>query len=165
VSPAPKRVIGFRAEPRLIHWAVLDGTQKHPTIHAQDKINAPASADESAILGMFRERARHLFTTYTPDAVGIRSAELSARGSNKDGPRRRLRVEGVLLEASHSWNLPVTMGALGTISSKLDTKRAKKYLESGQFRGLDLKSLPGARREAVLVAVGLLSKGDDEEEP
>jgi len=158
------RVVGFRAEPKAIHWAVVEGTREEPKVIAEDRIDSPASATEAESLATFRERARHIFETYRPDAVGIRSAELMARGGNKEGPRRRLRIEGVLLETSHSWAVPVTMGGLATISSKLETKRAKKYLESGEVRGIDLKGLPGPRREAVLVAVGLLSKADNGED-
>ena len=157
--------MGFRVEPKLIHWAVVEGTQEVPIVVAHDKIIAPATADEAAALGTFRERARHLFTTYGPNAVAIRSAEPMARGANRDGPRRRSRIEGVLMEASHSCGLPVTIGPLATISSRLDTKRAKEYLARGEFRGLDLKTIPGSGREAVLVAVAQLSRKARDEEP
>ena len=88
----------------------------------------------------------------------IRAAESIARGSNKDGPRRRLRIEGVLLHTSDSCGLSISIGALATISGRLGSK-AKKYVESGEFRGLDLSRIPLASKEAILVAVAALPQG------
>jgi hypothetical protein len=54
--------------------------------------------------------------------------------------------------------LKVTTGALATISAKLGTKNAKKYIEAGELRGLDLSKIPPLAREAVLVAVAALPR-------
>lgn len=93
--------------------------------------------------------------TFKPVAGSIRTAESVARGSNKDGARRRLRIEGVLLQTMDSCGLKVTIGALAMISGKLDSQ-AKEYIKSGDFRGLDLSKIPIPAREAVLVAVAAL---------
>jgi len=156
------RSLGFRAEAKQIHWAVVDGTRDAPILQAHDKAAAPVQASEATALSWYRERARLIAETYTPDAVGIRSAEPIARGSGKEGARRRLRIEGVLLEAMDSCGLQVTTGALATISARLGTKRAKKYIESGNYRGLDLSAFSGPAREAVLVAVSALPQAEEE---
>lgn len=150
------RSLGLRAEPRVLHWAVVEGTQDEPVLTAHDKAEAPASFDEPAALSWFRNRVLFLIDTYEPAAAGVRFPEPSARGGNKDSAKQRSRVEGVLLEAVNSRGLTITSGALTTIGSRLGTKKAKKYIEEGELRGLDLSKLPPHRREAVLVAVATL---------
>jgi hypothetical protein len=54
--------------------------------------------------------------------------------------------------------LKVTIGALAMISGKLGSQ-AKKYIDSGELRGLDLSKIPPPAREAVLVAVASLPEG------
>ena len=49
----------------------------------------------------------------------VRSAEPTARGSKKEGAKRRLRIEGVLLQTIDSCGLKVTIGALATIAGDL----------------------------------------------
>jgi hypothetical protein len=85
----------------------------------------------------------------------IRSAEAVARGAGKEGSRRRLRIEGVLLQTLDSCGLNVNIGALATISGKLGSQ-AKKYVESGELRGMDLSQISSLAREAILVAVAAL---------
>jgi len=155
-------VMGIRAEPRCIHWAVVEGTQTAPILKAHDKADAPVAFEEAGALSWFRGRVLHLIDTYQPFAVGVRYPEPTARGGNKDSAKQRSRVEGVVVEAAYSRGLPVLTGALTTIASKLGTKKAKKYIESAELRGIDLSSLPAPRREAVLVAVAQLPQADSD---
>jgi hypothetical protein len=150
-----KRALGFRTEAKKIHWAVVEGSQDAPILVAHDKAAAPVSLEEAPALSWYRNRVEHIIHTYTPSVAAIRSAEPVARGSNKEGARRRLRIEGVLLQTIDSNGLKVTMGALAMISGKLGS-RAKKYIDSGDLRGLDLSQIPDLSKEAVLVAVAAL---------
>jgi hypothetical protein len=150
------RVLGYRAEARQFHWAVVEGTRDHPILLEYAKAAAPVSLDEAASLSWVRERARLIIRTHRPDAAALRSPEPIARGGNSDGARRRLRLEGVLLEACDSCQVRVTTGALATISANLGTKSAKAYLERGELRGIDISKLADPAREAVLVAVARL---------
>ncbi len=103
----------------------------------------------------YNARVRHIVQTHRPTVAMIRSVEPTARGSSKEGARRRLRLEGVLLQTTDSCGMKATVGALATISGKLGSQ-AKKYVESGELRGLDLSKVPLLSREAVLVAVAAL---------
>lgn len=152
-------MLGVRAEPRTLHWAIVEGTQDAPILTANDKAEAPAAYDEPSALSWFRARVLYLIDTYRAAGVGVRYPEPSGRGGNRDSARQRSRVEGVVLEAAHSRGLPVLTGALTTIAAKLGTKKAKKYVDDAELRGLDLSSLPPPRREAVLVAVAQLPEG------
>ena len=160
----PKRTIGLRAEPRVLHWAVVEGTQDQPVLIAHDKAETPAAYEEAAALSWFRRRVFHLIDTYVPMAAGIRFPEPSARGGNKDSAKQRSRVEGVLLEAVHSRGLTIVTGALTTIAAKLGTRKAKKYIDDAELRGIDLSRLPPPRREAVLVGVAALGEPPSSEE-
>lgn len=150
-----KRALGFRTEAKKIHWAVVEGTQDAPILVAYDKAAAPVNLEEAPSLSWYRSRVEHIFQTYRPCVAAIRSAEPVARGSNREGARRRLRIEGVLLQTIDSCGLKVTIGALAMISGKLGSQ-AKKYIASGELRGLDLSQIPDLSKEAVLVAVAAL---------
>lgn len=148
-------VLGFRAEAKQIYWAVVEGTRNAPILIAHDRAAAPVNLDEAPSLSWYSNRVKLLVETYKPAVAAIRAAESIQRGSNRDGARRRLRIEGVLLQTMDSCGLKVTMGALAMISGKLGSQ-AKSYISSGEFRGLDLSKIPGLAREAVLVAVASL---------
>jgi hypothetical protein len=150
-----KRILGFRAEARQIHWAVVEGTRNAPILVAHDDAAAPVNLDEAPALSWYSGRVKHIVETYKPVAAAIRTAESVARGGNKEGARRRLRIEGVLLQTMDSCGLRAIIGALAMISGKLGS-RAKKYIDSGELRGLDLSKIPPPRREAVVVAVASL---------
>ena len=150
-----ERALGFRAETHKVYWAVVEGTRSAPILVAHDNAAAPVNLGEAPALSWYSSRVRHIVETYKPSVAMIRSAEPTARGSRKEGPRLRLRIEGVLLQTIDSCGLKVTIGALATISGKLGTQ-AKGYIESGELRGLDLSRLPSYGKEAVLVAVAAL---------
>lgn len=151
-----ERVLGFRAEANKIHWAVVEGTRNSPILVAHDDAAAPVNLDEAPALSWYCDRVKLIVETYKPVRMAaIRTAESVARGSNRDGARRRLRIEGILLQTMDSCGLKVTIGALAMISGKLGGQ-AKKYINSGELRGLDLSKIPPPAREAVLVAVASL---------
>lgn len=151
------RALGFRADAKQIHWAIVEGTKHAPIRVASEKATAPVGLEEAAALTWYCTRVRHIIQTHTPHSAMIRSVEPTARGSNTEGARRRLRIEGVLLQTVDSCGIPVTIGALATISGKLGSQ-AKKYVESGSLRGLDLSTIPALSREAILVAVAALPR-------
>lgn len=150
-----ERSLGFRAEAKQIHWAVVEGTRHAPILIARDAAAAPVNLDEAPALSWYSTRVKHIVETYKPAVAAIRTAESIAQGSNKEGARRRLRIEGVLLQTIDSSGLKVTLGALAAISSKLGAQ-AKKYVQADEFRGLDLSKIPPPSREAILVAVATL---------
>jgi hypothetical protein len=111
--------------------------------------------EEAAALSWYTNRIKLIIGRYKPAVAMIRTAESVARGGNKEGSRRRLRLEGVLLQTVDSCGVKIGIGALATISGRLGSQ-AKKYIESGEFRGLDLSKIPRPSKEAVLVAVAAL---------
>jgi Holliday junction resolvasome RuvABC endonuclease subunit len=159
-STSNNHILGLRAEPTALHWAIVEGTRSEPILKAHDRAVAPASYGEPAALAWIRSRVLHLIDTYRPDAVGVRFQESFGPGGNKASARQRSRVEGVVLEASHSRGLKVLTGTLSTIGAKLGTKHAKKYVDEAELRGLDLSKLPRQAREAVLIAVAQLPEND-----
>lgn len=151
------RALGLRVEPKMLHWAVVEGSPDEPVLVAHDKALPPARVGEPETLSWYRERLRFLVEKYVVDAVGVRLQETHGRRGDLDPAFHRSRIEGVLLEAAYSCGKPVVHGALNTLSSKLKSERAKRYLEQGELRGVDLASLPKNRPEAVLVGVAALS--------
>lgn len=147
--------LGFRAESSQIHWAIVEGTRPAPRLIAHDSAAAPVNLEEAAALSWYTNRIKLIIGRYKPAVAMIRTAESVARGGNKEGSRRRLRLEGVLLQTVDSCGVKIGIGALATISGRLGSQ-AKKYIESGEFRGLDLSKIPRPSKEAVLVAVAAL---------
>jgi hypothetical protein len=76
------RAIGFRVEPKALHWAVVEGATASPTLIAIDKISAPKTFSEPKILSFFRERVLHLIAHHHPDKGGVRYAEPNAQTSD-----------------------------------------------------------------------------------
>jgi hypothetical protein len=152
-----KRAIGFRVEPSLVHWAVVEGTSEAPILVAADKLTSPATFDEPQALTFYRERVSLLLAQHLPDVVAVRYAETFGRQSVRESDFRRCRIEGVILEASDSKGLKIMTGALASISKNLGTKAAKRYLESSDLRGLDWSRYPAKNiREAILVGASAL---------
>jgi hypothetical protein len=151
------RVLGVRADTKRVYWAVVEGSKGHPVVVERDDATAPGTFNDAQALGWFRDRVHLIIDKYSPKVVAIRLPEPIAPGAG-DGFRRRLRIEGVLMEAGHAKGLKVAHGALATIASLLGTKarEAKNYIDDGDLRGLDLTAMARPMREAVLVAVALL---------
>jgi hypothetical protein len=150
-----KRALGLRAEAKQVHWAVVEGTRENPILVDHGSAAAPVDLDDAPALSWYNNRVKHLIQSHHPDLATIRTAESIARGSNKEGNRRRLRIEGVLLQTIDSRGLKVTMGALAMMSGRLGSQ-AKQYLDSGDLRGLDISAFPLPSKEAILVAVAAL---------
>ncbi|MGO9125919.1 MAG: hypothetical protein ACLP6G_13655 [Terriglobales bacterium] len=154
-----KRAIGFRVEPGLVNWALVEGTSEEPILVATAKIAAPATFDEPQALSFYRERVLLLLAQHSPGVVAVRYAETFGRRGVDQSDYRRCRIEGVILEASDSRGLKAVTGALASISKNLGTKAAKDYLKSDDLRGLEWSKYPAKNvREAILVAASALGK-------
>ncbi len=156
------RVLGIRAEPNSINWAVVEGTVTQPILVQAQNASAPTSYDEAACLGWYRDRILLIIDQLQVDRLAVRYPEpFGGRAGTlvavQDSNRRRCRIEGVVLEAAHSRNKGVRTGALTTISSSLGTRSAKKYLDNDDLRGLDWSEYRDKNlREAILAAVAAL---------
>jgi hypothetical protein len=157
------RVLGCRAEPALINWAVVEGDSDVPVLVVADSLAAPKLYGEAEALGWFRVQVHRLIDQFSPSIVAVRFPEAFVPSRARDADRRRCRVEGVVIEAAIAKGMKVRTGALATISRRLETEsaKAKAYLETKEFRGLDWSNFPKYVREAILVAVsGLSTNGD-----
>jgi len=157
-GPDEIRTLGLRAAPSGFHWAIVRGMPEQPILDASDTETAPYAYKEAESLAWIREKTVYIIERFRPTKVGVRFAERTARGPNKDSAKRRCRVEGVLLEVSGSRGLDVVAGTLNTFGKHLGSKSPKEDLTSDDLRGLDWsKYRDNGLREAILVAVSLLS--------
>lgn len=153
------RALGLRAGASEVYWAVVEGTREAPIVRDYGKMSEPVGSTDAAALAWYRGRVLHIINTHSPSAAGVRSPEPIAPGRGESA-RRRLRIEGVLLESLHSSGVTAMIGALARISSRLGTGSAKKYLDAEELRGLDLSKLHPLEREAVLVGVAVLPQNE-----
>ena len=151
-----RRSLGIRVEPTGLNWAIVEGDQGSPILVASGDATAPSTYDEAQSLSWYRGRILHILELQKPTIVGVRYPEPTGRSGGTDAMRRRVRIEGVALEACDSVGLPVCTGALVTISANLKTKSAKVLLENDDLRGLDWAKRNPHIREAILVAVSIL---------
>lgn len=151
-----KRVLGVRAEPTVIHWAVVSGTPQAPVLEASGTETAPTAYNEGETLAWIRDRTLHIIRTYKPLKTAVRFPERNARGANRDSAKSRCRMEGVVLEASSSSGLEVVTGTLATFGKHSGTKSSKEDLTQRNLRGLDWSRHNERVREAILVAASIL---------
>lgn len=152
------RAIGFRAEASKIHWAVVEGTRKHPVLVEHGKIAAAASlGDESRCLAHLRDRVLETIESYAPDAAAVRYPEVVRKSNSKSGDAR-IRVEGVILEACASQNIKAYGGMSSAMSTRFGTTTVKGYLKSDDLRGLVWPKKDSNSREAIMAAASALEK-------
>jgi hypothetical protein len=143
-------------------YALVQGTKENPVLLEDDKFSAPLDYSDAEAMAFFRDRLLSIFKKHEPKTAFIRYGETFL--PRKPAPNilasmfARARVEGVILESAHSEGVKIVGASLAGISSKLESKRPRAYLGSGDLRGLDLTGRPVARQEAILVAVSALEK-------
>jgi hypothetical protein len=108
-----ERALGFRAEAQKLYWAVVEGTKTAPILVAHDSAAAPVNLAEASALSWYRDRVKHIVEAYKPNVAMVRSAEPTARGSRREGPWLRARIEGVLLQTIDSFGLKVKHWRIG----------------------------------------------------
>jgi Holliday junction resolvasome RuvABC endonuclease subunit len=159
------KAIGFRAEPAVVHWAVVEGTVHDFTLVEHDKFGLPKAYDLAPAILWVQERVSDIIDRLEPSVAAVRFAEtyLTRKPSKPQhtGSLARARVEGAILAAAASKGLEVRTGQIQQIKSRVGSRRAKEYIQTGQFRGVDLGGIPEKRREAVLTAVSGLGHGDE----
>ena len=147
MSDGAAKVLGVRASPHTVHWAVVHGTKEVPLLEDHDKAEAPASFTEPQALAWYRTRFLLLIDTHRPTAVSVRYPEPVGRGGNKDSARQRSRVEGVIVEAGASRGLPVLTGALASLGKHLGAKKPKSFSRAMTFEeSTSRRSLPNVPR-------------------
>lgn len=154
---------GFRAEKDKVHYAIADGCSESPILIEQSKFSAPKTYSLAQQLSWYRDRVQTLLQKHAPTYVYIRQAETFLRAKPAanalESMFTRARIEGVLLESVNEKGIPVESGKMQNLSSKLGSSSAKKYIEKGELRGLDLDGIKNkSTREAILAAVAVLEK-------
>lgn len=150
-----KTVLGIRAEPSCLHWAVVIGTRSVPSLIANDTLSAPVNYEPASAFVWYRARVQEVIDKYAVEELAVRTQETVAR-VNRTHLAARARVEAIVMEAAAAKGLRVSTAMLATISSGLKSKSAKRYLEADELRGLDWRGLSAKQREAVLVAASIL---------
>lgn len=150
------RALGFRVEPKMVHWAVVDGTVASPVLVEVDKVSAPKTFSEAQALSFYRSHVLLLVSQHAPSHAGIRYAEPTAQSSDS----QRMRIEGVVLQALHEKALPIFTGAIKSMAAamKATEQKPKQYFERDDLRGLDWSEVSHNGREAIFVATAALAE-------
>jgi len=152
--------IGIRAATSEIFYVIVDGSPDNPEIIIKDKLRKPKAFDLPDSLSWYRENLMGIFKEYSISACGIKVAEPFSRAKATTIPQGtiiRAHVEGVIMEAAKNFGLLVVIAPLATISSLIDTKSAKKYFKSDEFRGLSgWGNMNQQYKEATLAGIAAL---------
>ena len=65
-------ILGVRAEPAAIHWAIVQGTLNRPILHAHGSEVAPNAYTEGESLVWIRKRLVYIIDTFKPMKVAVR---------------------------------------------------------------------------------------------
>ena len=124
------KAIGFRAEKRLVHFAVVDNSVD-PTECTTDKLKIRGNRPTAEELALLRTEVLNLIDMYQPEAVGVRTPDRPKTARYIQSLFDRARIEGVIMEAAASKNVRVVAGPSGTIKSGMKTKRSlREYSEN-----------------------------------
>lgn len=156
--------VGFRAEKDRVRYAFVTGSCEKPVLLEHDVIAAPKTYSPSECLGWYRTSIRDLLTRVPASIGALRLSEtfLSRKPNAKalDSMFARARIEGVILEALASKDIPIKGEKMQQISSAFGSKSAKHYLGEEELRGLDWSGVKNDRdREAIMVAASMLGDG------
>src|SRR4051812_8182603 len=126
------RALGLRAQPKQLHWAVVEGDADQPILVEHDRAKPPVNSGEPEMLNWYRRRVQFLVDKYSVKVVGVRYQETHGRKGNIDSICSRSRIEGVLVETGFAVGANVFAGTLIQLSAHLGTKSAKHYLDDGE---------------------------------
>lgn len=155
--------MGFRVEPKAVHFAVVGGSVEEPVLVDSGRYAAPKTYDEAEALSWYRSRTKVLIEEHQPERAAIKYMEsVAGRGRaprSTDSTRKRHRIEGVVLQLLDQENIAVRAGPFATVSAGLGSKSAKSYVNSNELRGLDLTGRTKLAKEAIVAATAAL--GDE----
>lgn len=149
--------IGIRASGNEFHYAIFEGTIESPDYKHHYKLAFPKAFELPKTLAWVREQFQNVAREHNVEAVFVRTMEPIARATVKT-VSDRARVEGVIIEAAASAGYQISYGPMATMSSLLETKSAKQYMSTDEFRGVEnWQSLNDKYKEACLSAICALS--------
>lgn len=158
MSNNQRKSLGIRVETETVYWAVVEGRASEPVVVGEGKIPAPVSADDAGKLVAQRRAILDVIEQHKPAVVFVRFAE-TMFGNRGEAPRKRSRLEGVIMEAAASRSKPVRTGPLSTIGKGLGMDAATA--KATRDRALGLGTLEWAKREveareAIMAAAAAL---------
>lgn len=153
------KVLGYRAEKDTITWALVDDSTTPHLLVDHGVMKAPGTYSESEALALFRERVIALVRQFSPDSCAIKYPEPSARLRSPSSTFKRLRIEGIILEAVQFANVSMETGSDVAVSARLGaSKSAANYRKKDDIRGLKFPKKSDVLRDAIIAADSVLWK-------
>ncbi|WP_044748909.1 hypothetical protein [Bacillus alveayuensis] len=154
------RSIGIRVSSKEIFYSIFEGTKEQCTLITHEKINEPAAYTFPQILTYYRRHLESIFKEYDINSCGIKLAEpISGRMGQaaKDGAKKRLQIEAIIIETVNSNGLDLIYGPFSTFAALLGIKKSSEYLDASEFYGLpNWKKTNKYFKESSLAGVGVL---------
>jgi hypothetical protein len=152
------KVIGFRASPKDVQYAILNIDGPSFDLQSVQRIRIPVSLSFPEKLNFIRKTVKDLIFEYQISKAGIRITESSAQNLNIE----RVSYEAILQEVlSCSPVKKYFVGQISNMSSKLGIDRSdfKKYIDTKKisYQQLLLNEFDDIEREAILVAIASIN--------
>jgi hypothetical protein len=153
------RYIGLRIGTKEIFYIVLEGSKKQCTYITSGKINEPAAYDLLKTLTYYKQHIESLFKEFKIHKCGIKTAEpLATRRGVNEGAKKRLYIEGVIMESVHSQGKSLIYGPFATFATLVKIKKQNDFLEADNFFNIpEWKKKNKNLKEAALAGVGVMN--------
>lgn len=145
------KVIALRCSSSDFTYAILDGTQKSPTVITSDSISFPKGYEEFSLLHWFYQEIAGLISTHMTDTMVIKATEPMVKRSNS--LETRIRIEGIaLMAAAKAGCSSASRKVKATIAKDLGMKGKAKYLETNLDTSLiyEFDSYKEKNQESIL---------------
>ncbi|WP_026584009.1 hypothetical protein [Bacillus sp. J33] len=148
--------IGLRVTTSEIYYSIYSGSIENCSFVSMGKINEPAAYSFPQTLSYYKKFIEGLFDEYKIISCGIKVAEpLSGRNGMNDGVKKRLYIEGMLIETANNHGLDLIYGPFASFSHQIGIKKNDDYVKvSDFFNTPNWPKVNKAHKEACLAGVG-----------
>ena len=148
--------LGFRVEGTVVHWALVNEIEDGELVLEDSaSFSSPRGESEARALTYVRERVGRVIEQHGPSCGAVKYTEPTARSSG-DGPRRRARIEGVILQRMDEAGMLTLGAAYNVISPRLGTNSAKQFMDDENYRGMHWADVTPLLKEAILAAAAAM---------
>jgi len=152
--------IGVRCGSSEVYYIIIEGSIDEPNDLSHNKLKHPANLQMHEALAWYREQLHALLNEFNVQCCGLRTSEPIAKSmgaSAREGAIKRNYLDSIVMEAVASKGLPLLHGPMATLSAALETPKAKKFLDDGDFRGIKVWGrLSKEYKEAALAGTAAL---------
>jgi hypothetical protein len=154
------RSIGIRVSTSEIFYSIFEIAADGIKLITHEKINEPAAYTFPQTLTYYRKHLESIVKEYNVSKCGIKIAEPMAGRMGQaatEGSKKRLQIEGVMIETINSIGLELIYGPFATFAPLVKIKKSSDFLNVTDFFGIPNWTKTNKNfKESTLAGVGVL---------